>query len=510
MSQLGAMQVEQVLSSCSPDKETPYDLPLESSSSSSSSSTLLHVETKQNIIQHNNNNILKRRYSKSTLSILSWNCNSISAHNRTTDIQRVAESGQYDIIAISETGPRIPRLNQYERIKIDPKSRHDSRGLAVYIHISLQFSISNNCVNLENLCESLAIEVKNSNNKPMIIWFMYLNPKLHNTIMEDILHAESDTPILIIGDLNARCRTVGNLITNGRGRKLDLLLYHRDCRYIALNPPEPTFSRPTAEGYSSSIIDLALIDSRIINWVKLCRPVYILDSDHNAICVTLNFRTSRLLPDEKSSKVLDTVELKRYFSRTPISTHLSHTDAFIQHVATGLKISTKSTKQKKKLFSAWWNDEINQAMKNRNAALRLPLNVPDRSQKIRECRYILNDAIYRAKAKVQAEIAENCNDLFRIIKARTKPRERLSINIAKSKEKANEIDKQFEKVARDWFRDLNRTQVQILVDNAMWRTRFRQAILCHHHDIELCSGNQLQQMHKRKSKKNSPGPRQSV
>ena len=257
----------------------------------------------------------KQTYLSRSLRILQWNSNSLGANQKINNLTSIIHN--FDVVSLCETNFIVPEIRNYECIKHLPDREMKRKGVAMYIHESLEYRSTDFCKQLERLVESTAIEIAILGRNPLIIWNIYVHPTLHTSIISDIFNSVQDNDILIVGDLNSKCRIAGNLSTNPRGNLLERLLVDDELPYCVLNDGKPTFIRQYPDGIRSSVIDLAICNSRITNLVEQCETTAILDSDHVPVQTALRMKTRRLKPmNEQSDYILDPVLLRNIFQET--------------------------------------------------------------------------------------------------------------------------------------------------------------------------------------------------
>ena len=396
---------------------------------------------------------------------LSWNANSLGAHDRVPQLKFIARCHTPSVISVSETGSVIPSLDGYIKRHSPPDPANKRKGIVLYVREEINFTFTEDCKRLEDIVESKAVEISFDDCTKLIVWAVYIHPSLHRLIIDDILEASKNLRILISGDFNARAKSAGNRHTNSKGTRLDDLLSEDEYNMSILNAGEITFYRYVHNVLRSSIIDLTLISWNIAKHVVNCQNFPVLYSDHVPQLTTLNLTHQR----PSSNNIVDVVQLKKFFRHQSAP---RNPDEFIQFVNAGLNNCTIRCKQDKKI-SPWWNAKIRKLMLKRNRILRLPLNDPTRRSKLSIARRNLQKEIRKSKAAQRNEMARNTTSIFRLWKMSRRASRSPKMPNRESIAKANSIANDFQAVSSNWYDKLDDEQKNDYSETSLWRSQFR-------------------------------------
>ena len=409
------------------------------------------------------------------LKILNWNANSLAANNRSYELIDLAENDKFDIISICETRDYQPDLPGYKSYKSQPDYNALKRGIAVYVKEDI-VSKRNNNNNIAETAESCAVEIEMKDRSSLILWSIYINPRLSSNIIDKIFdQAIQYEKLMIFGDFNSRTDIAGDSSSNSKGNKLKKILNDKKYEFTIINDGNSTFQRRNLDRIHSSVVDLCVVSNDLIPSIQACSVTKILDSDHSPMTTVLKLPVKRSRPRNTSNElILSTKRLKRYFQVTslPLCFYSNKPLVFMNYVATGISQAKIQTRQKKRR-TPWWNDNIRRLVRKRNKALSIPKENPSRRSKVAKARKELKAAIDSAKSEQWKKNSESITDIFRFMKFKRRSQNNPNCSIQESERKANEIDKIFAQVSRDWFDCLNRDQVQRLVNLCEWRVRFR-------------------------------------
>ncbi len=229
----------------------------------------------------NNINIQNRKNHK--LSIYHWNCFSLNL-DRITELKMFLVEKRPDIICLNELKLNEAQCNLYmnfEQYITIHKSRNSfGGGVAMLIRKSIDYT----AINFDDLgLECLAIKIETAM-RPLVL-ISYYNPKaLSVEIFEKAKSLKMD--FIIIGDLNARSRSLGCIKENQSGSVLENILINNDL--VVLNDRKPTYFRFQSD--YREILDLAVgtpwIASQVTSFEVLDEDL--MGSDHAPICVTID------------------------------------------------------------------------------------------------------------------------------------------------------------------------------------------------------------------------------
>jgi hypothetical protein len=226
------------------------------------------------------------------LRVLHWNIN--GKNNNPVDLLEFKQfiyENSFQIISLNEPHSKTLSLPNYHSITC-------SQDLSIFIQTNLQFRILMN-LNIDDTFEVITIEILNN-----IIIFCYLRDGKKkdgiNHLLEHLLSFyQKSKNVIVIGDLNARLKSLGNSSFNTAGRILDTFLESYD-QFICINEPfrftfEKTFHTPTYRK-SQSVIDLCLTSIEAATVISDIQILSDLRSDHFPMLLDLSLNSTPSFP----------------------------------------------------------------------------------------------------------------------------------------------------------------------------------------------------------------------
>ena len=192
------------------------------------------------------------------VNILHWNINGkCSLPSTKLELLNLLELYNLSIISLNESHSDTYSIPNFYHVSCSP-------DLNIYIKKDTTFSILDN-LNFQNCCELICMKLEQ-----LTLVFCYLrNGKSCDGVtylLEYVLRLHQEhSNVVILGDLNARMRSLGNRTSNAAGVSLQNFLDAYDD-FIVLNEPGiHTFSRPHPDrGRVESLIDLCIVQESLL------------------------------------------------------------------------------------------------------------------------------------------------------------------------------------------------------------------------------------------------------
>lgn len=150
--------------------------------------------------------------SNSGLSIIHLNCRSLLAHFNNIENYLLSLKNTFDIIALSETWLKDSQdIKQFNMdgftIYSNPRKHKCGGGVAIYVNENFDCNLNVDLTScIENCMESIAVEIKLSRDKSLLVQCIYRAPntdlELFNTKFEEILDRVMSKSSFICGDFN--------------------------------------------------------------------------------------------------------------------------------------------------------------------------------------------------------------------------------------------------------------------------------------------------------------------
>lgn len=193
------------------------------------------------------------------LNILHWNMNGkCSLSSTKLELENLIEKYSLNFISINESHSTSLKISNFYHIECSP-------DLNLYVNKQTPFLLIDS-INFMSCCELISIQIGQT-----LLVFCYLRSGKKSSgisyLMEYILElSQRFSKIVIIGDLNARLRLLGNRTSNAAGNYLQNFLDTYD-QFMVLNEPDIiTFRRPHPHlGSVSSIIDLCIMNEAALS-----------------------------------------------------------------------------------------------------------------------------------------------------------------------------------------------------------------------------------------------------
>jgi len=307
------------------------------------------------------------------LNIIQWNLNGFIKKRH--DLQLIIRKYSPMCISLQETNLKNNYIPAFKNYNIYYTNRQNcngaSGGVASLIHIEFPSEQVPIISDLEVTAVQITLDSK------ITICNIYIpNQTLFNTSDIDNIIKQLPKPFILLGDFNSHSAYWGSEITDARGKSLEKIL---DNDMIALlNNGEPTRLNPSNGNLSS--IDLSFSSVSIaqrISWSVL-HEIY--DSDHLPIIMSL-LSTKTLSPSPSQrwklknadwaffSSLVDT--LMQDNTQSDTSTIENDTNFISESIIRAAEIAIGRTSNSIKNNKVpWWNDEIRDAIKQKNKALK--------------------------------------------------------------------------------------------------------------------------------------------
>ena len=192
----------------------------------------------------------------SRLQILSWNCNSILAHEEEFKHHIYNLERKPDIICLQVTFLKPANsldIRGYDVIRSD-RIGWNGGGVATLIRQGLSYTeIDAGC---KTTHEQITVQISMSKRK-VYVSNIYCSPDslINERTLLDLFERQN---AILVGDFNAHHAVFGSSVTNTRGRKLSELM--DQCNFASLNTGACTYTSHTG---NESPIDLALASRNI-------------------------------------------------------------------------------------------------------------------------------------------------------------------------------------------------------------------------------------------------------
>ena len=203
-----------------------------------------------------------------TVTVVQHNVN--TWHNKNITLYNIYRHIDADIILLNHTGHNNDNRVKIQHYTVYTKNTTNSayRGTAIAIKNNIQHKLIDNFTS-----DLIAIEI-HTRQGPIIIATDYIGPSANYLNYIDYNRLiRTQTPVYILGDLNARHSTLGHGNNNNIGTAIHTLMRENKIKHIG--PYFPTFIRPTC----SSKPDIVLGNNKIFHNIHLtpgpCTP-----SDH--------------------------------------------------------------------------------------------------------------------------------------------------------------------------------------------------------------------------------------
>jgi hypothetical protein len=227
-----------------------------------------------------------------SLRVFHWNIN--GKNNNPVDLlifKQFIYENSFQIISLNEAHSTTLSLPNYHSIMC-------SQDLSIFIQTNIKFRILMN-LNIDDIFEMITIQILNN-----IVIFCYLRDGKQkdgiNHLLEHLLnYYQQFKNVIVIGDLNARLKTLGNSSFNTAGRILDNFLQSYD-QFICINEPfrftfEKVYQIPTYRK-SQSVIDLCLTSIEASTLISDIQVLSELRSDHFPVLLDLSLNLSPSFP----------------------------------------------------------------------------------------------------------------------------------------------------------------------------------------------------------------------
>lgn len=244
------------------------------------------------------NNNPGQRYSRTKLSIIAINVNSIISLQRRLNLKDLVEEHDPDFVLLSETklsNKYKINIENYSCARDDRPNSIQGGGTAALIKNKIKFQhIHPACLVNAKCLEATIIKVKINHNDSLFIIAAYAAgnnkkefiPEL-SSLFKELNLAHPNTYYVLAGDLNAKHTSWCNSTNNPRGVSLHLWLHENEINlgtrlYCSLLPSYPR---------GNSFLDVCIADRRLIfdNITDDLRTESIpYDSDHNALKMTVS------------------------------------------------------------------------------------------------------------------------------------------------------------------------------------------------------------------------------
>ena len=218
------------------------------------------------------------------LSIFHWNCFNMTS-NRAIELAIFLIDFSPSVVLLneiklcSENANLLLRFSNYFTYH---KCRNEAGG-GVAILVREDAPLSEISINFE--LEGIGLSIQTEKYEFNII--TYYNPPSTELSHSFISHFSALGPLMIAGDLNSKCKSIGCKSTNQNGKILEQLL--EESSLLLINDNSPTYRKFNSE--YSEILDLFLcsdnLSSKIENFEVLYD--YSMGSDHYLILVKLSF-----------------------------------------------------------------------------------------------------------------------------------------------------------------------------------------------------------------------------
>lgn len=253
--------------------------------------------------------------STNSLNILNWNANGLK-DKRSSFIVFLAQN-RIDIACVTEThliSTEKFKIPGYLVYRFDRDTPRASGGVAIIIkrnisHHSLYLPYMNNL-------EVVAVKIK-SNGGELIVYAAYHAPryKFSKTYIENLFF--SNTPTILLGDLNCKHEAWGCRKTNPNGRRLLAATTEYNVSVVAPNEPTHYSYNPNVR---PDILDIGLFQN-IVHPTHMTSIVD-LDSDHLPVILSFNDPPEQEPLEDKLIKgIIDWEQFKENFSENVILPH---------------------------------------------------------------------------------------------------------------------------------------------------------------------------------------------
>lgn len=307
------------------------------------------------------------------LNIIQWNINSITKKRH--DLQLIIQKYSPMCISLQETNLKnnnIPNTKNYKKFYTNRLNFNQaSGGVASLIHIDYPCEK----IPIYSYLEVIAVQIT-LESKIAICNIFIPNQTSFNTSDIDSVINQLPKPYILLGDFNSHSEYWGSDTTDTRGKSMEKILDNDNI--TLLNSGEPTRLNPSNGHFSTIDLSFSSVSlAQIISWSVL-HEIY--DSNHLSIIMTL--LTTKTPPPQSArrwkfknlnwelfSSLVDTFMIDSPQSDTStIEDDITLiSESIIKAAETSIGKTSSSTKKNQ---VPWWNNEIRDAIKQKNKALK--------------------------------------------------------------------------------------------------------------------------------------------
>jgi ribonuclease HI len=210
-----------------------------------------------------------------SISILHWNCRGVHAHINELQQHLAEASCKYDVVCLQETFLRKGKRFKMRGYTVVRRDRADGRGggVATLVRDGINFTECDTGADIESICISLRVK---GNYHRIANLYLPPEPSLTGvTVNEAQLASIMSTSTIVVGDLNAKCRTWGSHTPDPRGIFIDDLADRNGL--VVVNDGSPTYTHYNG---TESHLDVAMVKANLAtacSWTTLQNS---LGSDH--------------------------------------------------------------------------------------------------------------------------------------------------------------------------------------------------------------------------------------
>ena len=327
------------------------------------------------------------------IKIVQWNCKSIHAPGRYSELRVLMYSNKPHIACISETWLNVNRkdvnIKGYKSFRKDrPMGNHG--GLLFLIREDLGFNHFN-IDNISNIIEAQAIEI--SLGRDSVKLLHVYNPVNRIEIRHlDHLIKQLGRKYIIVGDLNGHHTLWDPELRPDRVNQCgrELARYITDHQNLALvtTPGLPTYTHTTHQSSNSSTLDLSLCSNNLID---ISNTILLGDSgsDHDPVQATVQIKPDKIvrtrrpkwkLTEDKWTAWKDNVP-PQYAAPASLDEEANNFRNLLNNAAEIAFGKTKG-KHSTKFSKPWWTPECARVVAQRRRAKKLMERCPSPSNVI--------------------------------------------------------------------------------------------------------------------------------